>query len=70
MSTTKNEVIRKKSAARKSKSSRPVGRPKKTAPVPLSVNKTLVTIHPDGIITVEKTEETQTEQVLTKAEAR
>ncbi len=62
MSTTKNEVIRKKPTARNAKSTRPVGRPKKA--VPLSVNKTLVTIHPDGIITVEKTEETVTEQVM------
>jgi hypothetical protein len=67
MSTTKNEVIRKKPTARKSTKARSVGRPRKAAP--LSVNRTLVTIHPDGIITVEKTEETVTEQVMTKGGA-
>jgi len=34
---------------------------------PLSRSKTLVTIHPDGIITVEKSEDTLTEQVILKA---
>jgi len=34
---------------------------KKTKPV-----KTIVTIHPNGIITIEKREETVTEQVMSK----
>jgi hypothetical protein len=67
MSNTKNEVIKKKPTARKSTKARSVGRPRKAAPV--SVHKTLVTIHPDGIITVKKTEETVTEQMMLKAEA-
>ncbi len=40
---------------------------KKAVAVP--VQKTIITIAPDGIITIEKTEETVTEQVMTKAEA-
>lgn len=41
--------------------------PKKVVAIP--VQKTIITIAPDGIITIEKTEETVTEQVMTKAEA-
>ncbi|MFT4660538.1 MAG: hypothetical protein ACI9N1_000366 [Flavobacteriales bacterium] len=67
MSTTKKTATKKKVTRRKSTNARPVGRPKKAAPV--SLNKTLVTIHPDGIITVEKTEETVTEQMMTKGAA-
>jgi len=52
---------------KKSTQKRSVGRPKKTSP--LLVAKTLVTIHPDGIITVEKSEETVAEQVLSKVAA-
>ncbi len=57
----------KKATTTSTKPTKKRGRPKKKASTPpLSVNKTIVTIHPDGIITVEKTEETVTEQVMTK----
>ena len=40
--------------------------PTKTTAIP--VLKTVITIAPDGVITISKTEETMTEQVLAKGE--
>ena len=62
MSTNKSSTTKSpgRPPGKRATKNRSVDRPKKVPPV--SVRKTLVTIHPDGIITVEKAEETVTEQ--------
>ena len=48
------------------KATRSVGRPKKLSLT--VIQKTLLTIHTDGVITIEKTEESVTSHLLKKAE--
>jgi hypothetical protein len=62
----KKRAYKKRATSKKATKVKSTPAPKK--PEAISTLKTVITIAPDGVITISKTEETVTEQVMTKSE--